>query len=205
MAGHVSQLIESGDRRWPGILKEYRDGKDKFNTNCIDWSDDTSTCELLPGTHFTKSGEVTSGLKATIESVPDISTTAPSPKPNHLPITNSSENEDLALQTVQPTHVATTSMPTLNPTWPKDCTDELSGPVLGGVDVVEYRSLPPGAKAILGNRAHARDFHGYTFWFVSNANAKTFVFNPEYYAPAWYVISCPLASLAADYLTINLN
>lgn len=66
----------------------------------------------------------------------------------------------------------------------KDCTSK-ANPVMGGVDFVEYRSLPPGSPAVMGSRLHVKKYAGFEFHFSSHKNARAFEARPDYYAPAW--------------------
>ena len=67
-----------------------------------------------------------------------------------------------------------------------NCVDPLAAPVLGGVDVVAYWSLPAGANATRGDAERfAYEWEGYTWAFSTAANRAAFMRAPRRYAPAW--------------------
>ena len=56
-------------------------------------------------------------------------------------------------------------------------------PVLGGADVVAYRSLQPGSRAIQGKPDIVAEWNNFRFWFSSVKNGNAFMRAPETYAP----------------------
>ena len=67
-----------------------------------------------------------------------------------------------------------------------NCLDARASPVLGGVDVVAYWSLPAGANATRGDAERfAYEWEGYTWAFSTAANRAAFMRAPRRYAPAW--------------------
>ena len=56
-------------------------------------------------------------------------------------------------------------------------------PVLGGADVVAYRSLQPGSRAIQGKPDIVAEYNSFRFWFSSVKNRDAFMRAPETYAP----------------------
>ncbi|CAM9696830.1 unnamed protein product [Scytosiphon promiscuus] len=75
------------------------------------------------------------------------------------------------------------SRPSLTTT--SDCTADTGLPVLAGVDVVAYWTLPGGASPILGSHNLMSMFQGYRFFFSSIENLRTFESDPLTYLPAW--------------------
>eukprot|EP00752_Nemacystus_decipiens_P016488 g14739.t1 len=73
--------------------------------------------------------------------------------------------------------------PTLTTT--QDCTGDYSLPVLTGVDVVAYWSLPAGAEPVLGKPDLTSQYGNYRFYFSSIENLQTFESNPDKYVPAF--------------------
>lgn len=63
------------------------------------------------------------------------------------------------------------------------CTDASAGAVLGGVDVVAYRSLSPGANATMGSSEYTAYYGDYEFYFVDQVNRDAFAADPLKYAP----------------------
>ena len=61
------------------------------------------------------------------------------------------------------------------------------GPVLGGIDFVDLREhyeLKNGFVApVYGYDKHSVEFHGDTFWFLSEDNSKKFAASPSDYYP----------------------
>ena len=64
-----------------------------------------------------------------------------------------------------------------------NCVDPLAAPVLGGVDVVAYRTLELGEPAVWGNASLNQSWAGYTWYFSSAANRAAFIRTPRYYVP----------------------
>lgn len=54
------------------------------------------------------------------------------------------------------------------------CAGDKSRPVLQGVDPVAYFDLAPGSPPVWGSPDHTSEYMGYTFWFSSEENKKTF-------------------------------
>ena len=66
------------------------------------------------------------------------------------------------------------------------CYDDLSVPVLGGIDFVDLASKDPGKDGpAMGSSTFSATLNNYTFFFLSEENKKTFVSNPWNYAPSW--------------------
>ena len=57
--------------------------------------------------------------------------------------------------------------------------NEAQSPVLGGADVVAYRSLQPGSRAIQGKPDIVAEYNNFRFWFSSVKNRDAFMQAPE--------------------------
>ena len=67
------------------------------------------------------------------------------------------------------------------------CSDALSGPVMGGLDFVQYFSAPDDGTFVgsVGSAEYQVAYEGYTFYFLNAVNQKAFQANPGRYAPMW--------------------
>jgi YHS domain-containing protein len=67
------------------------------------------------------------------------------------------------------------------------CSDASAGPVMGGLDFVQYFSAPDDGTFVgaVGSPAYQATYDGYTFYFLNAANQKAFEANPGRYAPMW--------------------
>ena len=75
--------------------------------------------------------------------------------------------------------------------------NEAQSPVLGGADVVAYRSLQPGSRAIQGKPDIVAEWNSFRFWFSSSKNRDAFMQAPETYAPPLGGF-CPFAFTGND-------
>ena len=75
--------------------------------------------------------------------------------------------------------------------------NEAQSPVLGGADVVAYRSLQTGSRAIQGKPDIVAEWNSFRFWFSSVKNRDAFMRAPETYAPLLGGF-CPFALTGSD-------
>jgi len=75
--------------------------------------------------------------------------------------------------------------------------NEAQSPVLGGADVVAYRSLQQGARAVQGKPDIVAEWNSFRFWFSSTKNRDLFMQAPETYAPLLGGF-CPFALTGSD-------
>ena len=75
--------------------------------------------------------------------------------------------------------------------------NEAQSPVLGGADVVAYRSLQQGARAVQGKPDIVAEWNSFRFWFSSVKNRDAFMQAPETYAPLLGGF-CPFALTGSD-------
>ncbi|CAN0007944.1 unnamed protein product [Ascophyllum nodosum] len=66
-----------------------------------------------------------------------------------------------------------------------ECTGDFTLPVLAGVDVVAFFSLPPGATPVVGSENRMALFGDYRFYFSSIENLRLFENEPLKFIPAW--------------------
>ena len=66
----------------------------------------------------------------------------------------------------------------------EDMCNERTGPIVEGVDVVEY-FVSGVATSTQGSSSHAVSYRGYDFYFSTSANAEVFAANPFQYAPRY--------------------
>ena len=77
--------------------------------------------------------------------------------------------------------------PDAKPSSASCCYANKSAPVLGGVDFVDLvLTKEQGADSPeIGSPQYSATLNGYSFWFLSAKNAKTFGDDPWAYAPSW--------------------
>lgn len=70
-----------------------------------------------------------------------------------------------------------------------ECVATTPRPFLSGFDVVAFRSLEAGKSAVMGSAELSAAFHGYSLWFSSEENLRTFQDASDTekwkYLPAW--------------------
>jgi|ERR1719362_146302 len=66
------------------------------------------------------------------------------------------------------------------------CYQDKKTAVMGGVDFVDLAHKKQGKDgAVFGKKKFTQKLNGYSFYFLTAANAATFKKNPWSYAPAW--------------------
>mmetsp|Transcript_30497 Transcript_30497/g.79870 ORF Transcript_30497/g.79870 Transcript_30497/m.79870 type:complete len:884 (-) Transcript_30497:224-2875(-) len=171
--------INDADTRWRYWYGALNAGP--FNTGCWPGSSQTICGRTFPN-------RTVGGRAAPVTPPPTIGYT-------HPPVVAAPIQ---APPTVPPTVAGapTTAMPTIPPTVTETacqgpscmwgCADCVSGIVMGGADVVNYRGVEAGAHVSqMGSPQYAVRFENATFWFINASNAVRFIANPLRFIPAY--------------------